>query len=94
MLSTEHLNFWNMHGGLVAITSEPHGYKDFGGSKQFKNLEAMQGLKVDESKFVYGLLTLHSWIGFFECLLHIGYKLKRGKWQARGENEKSELKLS
>ena len=48
-------------------------------TQQFTNLEAMRELKVDKSKLVYGLSTLHCWIRFFECLLHIGYKLKSEK---------------
>ena len=31
---------------------------------------------------------LHAWIRFFECLLHLSYKLPLKKWQARGEEDK------
>jgi len=26
-------------------------------------------------RYSYGLSSLHAWIRFFECLLHIGYKM-------------------
>lgn len=63
-------------------------------SKNFNNLHAtrQRHLKIDDSKLAYGLSTLHCWIGFFECLLHVGYKLKDGKWQSRGEEAKNALK--
>ena len=57
-------------------------------SQQLNNLQAMRELKVNESKLVYRLSTLRSWIIFFECLLHIGYKLKSEKWLARGVDKK------
>ena len=31
---------------------------------------------------------LHAWIRFFECLLHLSYKLPLKKWQAQGEEDK------
>ena len=34
----------------------------------------------------FGLSSVHSWIRFFECYLHIGYRLGIMSWQARGEN--------
>lgn len=32
----------------------------------------------------YGISTLHAWIRFFECLLHIAYRLPFKTWSARG----------
>ena len=32
--------------------------------------------------------TLHAWIRFFECLLHVAYNLPLKTWQARGEENK------
>lgn len=29
----------------------------------------------------FGLSTLHCWIRFFECLLHLSYRLDFKKWQ-------------
>lgn len=31
---------------------------------------------------------LHAWIRFFECILHLSYKLEVSQWQARGEKNK------
>lgn len=36
--------------------------------------------------YSFGLSSLHSWIRFFECCLHIGYRLEIKCWQARNEN--------
>jgi len=36
----------------------------------------------------FGLSILHSWIRFFECILHIAYRLPLKKWQVRGEKNK------
>jgi len=38
---------------------------------------------VEEKYFKFGLSTLHAWIRFFECLLHISYRLDFKKWQVR-----------
>ena len=40
----------------------------------------------------YGISPLHSWIRFFECILHISYRSDIKKWQVRGEIEKQQLK--
>ena len=39
--------------------------------------------------YCFGLSTLHCWIRFFECLLHIGYRLPIKSWQVRGPENKS-----
>lgn len=39
-------------------------------------------------KYRFGLSTLHCWIRFFECLLHIGYRLPVKVWQVRGKEFK------
>ncbi|XP_030763922.1 uncharacterized protein LOC115888358 isoform X1 [Sitophilus oryzae] len=36
----------------------------------------------------FGLSTLHCWIRFFECLLHIGYRLPIKSWQVKGAENK------
>lgn len=56
-------------------------------SKNFNNLNLVREKEVDVSKLDLGLSTLHAWIRCFECMLHIGYKLKLGKWQARGDEK-------
>jgi hypothetical protein len=53
----------------------------------------MNSMRVTEKlpntdNFRFGLSTLHCWIRFFECLLHISYRLSFKKWQVRGEEYK------
>jgi hypothetical protein len=36
----------------------------------------------------YGISPLHAWIRFFECILHIAYRIERRTWQVRGEAQK------
>lgn len=40
------------------------------------------------SNYRFGLSSLHCWIRFFECFLHISYKLPIKCWQARGDENK------
>jgi hypothetical protein len=40
---------------------------------------------VDVTNHRFELSTLHAWIGDFQCLLHISYRLEIKIWQARGE---------
>lgn len=48
----------------------------------FKNIP-----NIDNYKF--GLSTLHCWIKFFECLLHIAYRIDFKKWRVGKENEEA-----
>lgn len=43
--------------------------------------------------YKYGLSTLHAWIRFMECVLHISYNLSFHKWSARKREHKNERKL-
>jgi hypothetical protein len=45
-----------------------------------------------ENNKKFGLSSLHAWIRFFECSLHIGYKMTLKKWQARTVEDKSKVK--
>lgn len=68
-------------------------------SKNMNNLSLVQSYPVDVDLFKYGLSTLHAWIRFFECILHISYRISIKKWQIRGEDKpevearKSEIQL-
>lgn len=42
----------------------------------------------DMSSFMYGISGLHSWIRFFEFILHLGYKLAVKKFIAKSPEEK------
>jgi len=57
-------------------------------SKDFNNIDLIINKEVNASNMRFGISSLHAWIRFFECFLHIGYKLGIGKWQARIEDEK------
>ncbi|KAK5640044.1 hypothetical protein RI129_010855 [Pyrocoelia pectoralis] len=43
--------------------------------------------------YSFGLSTLHAYIRFFECLLHISYRLEIKHWQIRGEQNKAKMAL-
>jgi len=47
----------------------------------------VQGQKIDPSTLSFGLSSLHAWIRFFECLIHVAYRLGFKKWQARGNDQ-------
>lgn len=36
--------------------------------------------------YKYGISSLHAWIRFMECILHISYRLEFKSWIAKGEN--------
>lgn len=57
-------------------------------SSQFNDIELMKTVDVDRTRLELGLSTLHAWIRFFECFLHIGYKIGVHKWQTRKDEEK------
>lgn len=54
-------------------------------SKDFNDIEKAKTAEIKKDSFDFGLSTLHAWIRFFECVLHISYKLPIKKWQARGK---------
>lgn len=43
--------------------------------KYINNLHYIKELKINEEHYKFGLSTLHCWIRFMECLLHISYNL-------------------
>lgn len=58
-------------------------------SKDFNNIDVILHRPVINSEYLkYGLSTLHAWIRFFECLLHLAYKIDIKKWQARSAEDK------
>lgn len=42
--------------------------------------------------FQYGFSTLHAWIRFMECILHLAYHLPFRKWSARNDEDKATMK--
>jgi len=53
-----------------------------------KTMNYMRNKKLIVENYKFGLSTLHAWIRFFECLLHISYRLHAKKWQIRTEQDK------
>lgn len=51
-------------------------------SKMFNSIESMITREVRKDVLEFGLSILHGWIRFFECLLHLAYKIpiKNGKF--------------
>lgn len=47
---------------------------------------------VSKDSFSFGLSTLHAHIRFFECLIHISYRLEIKTWQVRGTENKAKFK--
>ncbi|XP_076292832.1 uncharacterized protein LOC143215029 [Lasioglossum baleicum] len=60
-------------------------------SKQFNDLDMIAQKEVNQDHVRFGLSTLHAWIRFFECCLHLSYKLGIQKWQARNHEEKEKV---
>lgn len=58
-------------------------------SKDFNNLKRVEANK---ESLKFGLSILHARIRFFEQLLHLAYKARIKKWQARSEEEKKVVK--
>ena len=73
------------------ITSTSFAQRFFFGqatSKQFNNIDAIfLQREVNENNLCFGLSTLHARIRFFECCLHLSYKLAVNNWQTRSEEE-------
>ena len=59
--------------------------------KEMNNLDLVRAKPIDEKAITLGLSTLHCWIRTFEYVLHLGYKLCIGKYQARTAAEKLEV---
>lgn len=60
-------------------------------SKNFNDIDAMLNKEICTDHLKFGLSSLHCWIRCFEFLLHLSYKLKIEKWQARKQEEKESV---
>lgn len=54
---------------------------------QMNNFAVLKKLDCKKEFYSFGLSTLHCWIRFLECLLHIAYRLPIKRWDARGDNK-------
>ncbi|CAI6375633.1 unnamed protein product [Macrosiphum euphorbiae] len=55
--------------------------------KDFNLIDEMIIRPIKMENLEFGISILHGWIRFFECLLHLAYKLPFKKWQARGSDK-------
>uniref|UniRef100_A0A6P7GWP0 Uncharacterized protein LOC114343837 n=1 Tax=Diabrotica virgifera virgifera TaxID=50390 RepID=A0A6P7GWP0_DIAVI len=53
--------------------------------------KVMKTQVINKEHLQFGLSSLHAWIRFFECILHLAYKLVIRKWQARGKEDKQKV---
>ncbi|CAH2101360.1 unnamed protein product [Euphydryas editha] len=63
---------------------------------QMNDLANIYNKSPDESKYEYGVSSLHSYIRTFECLLHIAYRqdLKEKKWRVTSLDDKTVVKAT
>lgn len=54
--------------------------------KDMNKFENIRFRDTDITTYRFGLSTLHAWIRFFECILHLSYRLDFKKWQTRKED--------
>jgi len=55
---------------------------------EMNKLDVSTRMEVDVIAYEFGLSMLHAWIRFFECLLHVPYRLEVKKWQIRKQDRK------
>lgn len=72
---------------LTKTTSTQKCYICGATSKDFNDIDTMITRPISTQNLQFGISVLHGWIRFFECLLHISYKLPIQKWQARGDEK-------
>lgn len=61
--------------------------------KQMNTLSQRQSRISDVTTYTFGLSPLHAHIRFFECLLHIAYRLEIKKWQVKNKADKEKFQL-
>lgn len=57
-------------------------------TSEFNKILDLEPRTYDPQTLDFGISSLHATIRFFECLLHISYKLPVKSWQVRGEENK------
>lgn len=55
--------------------------------KEMNNLSHIKDRPLKDNAYELGLSTLHAHIRFFECVLHISYRLGNQKWQIRKDGK-------
>lgn len=59
--------------------------------KEMSDVEAIRSKECAEDNFQFGLSSLHCWIRFLECILHIAFKKPILKWKATTDEEKAKV---
>lgn len=62
-----------------------------GATPKEMNLDLVLNKPPKTENYRFGLSTLHCWIRFFECLIHIAYRLPFKTWQVKGEENKEKF---
>lgn len=58
-------------------------------SSDKNDIEGVQQKSVKEEALSFDISPLHARIRFYECLLHVAYRLDLKKWQVRGDKSKA-----
>lgn len=93
-IAVSHVCVMTMINGKVcnALTETPSSQTCYicnATPKDMNNIEKVLKRTVIQKNLKFGLSSLHAWIRFFECLLHISYRLELKVWQIRGSENKA-----
>ena len=73
---------------ITETTSSQRCYICNSTSKEFNSIDEMIAKPVKTETLEFGLSILHGWIRFFECIIHLSYKLPIKKWKAASDDDK------
>lgn len=60
-------------------------------TSEMNKFDRLAAKEIREDHYAFGISSLHCWIRFMECILHISYKLKTEKWAAYTDSDKDEV---
>jgi len=66
---------------VVNVSSSLRLYLCQATSKSFNEIDNILERPIYEEHLKFGISSLHAWIIFFECCLHLSYRLETKKWQ-------------
>ena len=78
---------------VTGTTSTQRRFLCKASSKEFNDINNIIKMDITTDNLRFGISRLHAWIRFFECCLHLSYKLTTEKWQARREEDKKNVKI-
>ncbi|CAH0551166.1 unnamed protein product [Brassicogethes aeneus] len=89
----KHTLFSTMVDGKVVqvLTETPSAASCVCGSNptEMNRLDRVRDKNIDPQSLEYGLSSLHAWIRFMECVLHIAYNLPFKTWTVRTDKNKA-----